>query len=94
MYPDFAGAGIVFTTIGVVTADPASVESVLGTASSPLGESYLAIPACVQFRSSGPRHSDHLLDACLIIPEVVDAGGATAPALSPNSARILSISDN
>src|ERR1700688_3179871 len=26
MYPDVAEAGIVFTTIGVVTADPASVE--------------------------------------------------------------------
>ncbi len=29
MHPDVAGAGIVFTAIGVVTADPASVESVL-----------------------------------------------------------------
>ena len=29
MYPDVADAGIVFTAIGVVTADPASVESVL-----------------------------------------------------------------
>jgi hypothetical protein len=32
MYPDVAGAGIVFTAIGVVTADPASVESVLAWA--------------------------------------------------------------
>jgi MinD-like ATPase involved in chromosome partitioning or flagellar assembly len=29
MYPDVADAGIVFTAIGVVTSDPASVESVL-----------------------------------------------------------------
>lgn len=29
MHPDVAGAGIVFTTVGVVTSDPASVESVL-----------------------------------------------------------------
>lgn len=29
MYPDIADAGIAFTTIGIVTADPASVESVL-----------------------------------------------------------------
>jgi MinD-like ATPase involved in chromosome partitioning or flagellar assembly len=29
MYPDVAEAGIVFTAIGIVTADPASVESVL-----------------------------------------------------------------
>lgn len=33
MYPDVAGAGIVFTAIGVVTSDPASVESVLAWAS-------------------------------------------------------------
>jgi MinD-like ATPase involved in chromosome partitioning or flagellar assembly len=33
MYPDVADAGIVFTAIGVVTADPASVESVLTWAS-------------------------------------------------------------
>ena len=32
MYPDVADAGIGFTTIGVVTADPASVESVLAWA--------------------------------------------------------------
>jgi MinD-like ATPase involved in chromosome partitioning or flagellar assembly len=32
MYPDVAGAGIGFTAIGVVTADPASVESVLAWA--------------------------------------------------------------
>jgi MinD-like ATPase involved in chromosome partitioning or flagellar assembly len=29
MYPDVAGAGIVFTAIGIVTGDPGSVESVL-----------------------------------------------------------------
>lgn len=33
MYPDVNEAGIVFTAIGVVTADPASVESVLAWAS-------------------------------------------------------------
>jgi MinD-like ATPase involved in chromosome partitioning or flagellar assembly len=33
MYPDVADAGIVFTAIGVVTSDPASVESVLAWAS-------------------------------------------------------------
>ena len=32
MYPDVQDAGIVFTAIGVVTADPASVESVLAWA--------------------------------------------------------------
>jgi MinD-like ATPase involved in chromosome partitioning or flagellar assembly len=32
MYPDVLDAGIVFTAIGVVTADPASVESVLAWA--------------------------------------------------------------
>lgn len=32
MYPDVSDAGIGFTTIGVVTADPASVESVLAWA--------------------------------------------------------------
>ena len=32
MYPSVAEAGIVFTTIGVITSDPASVESVLGWA--------------------------------------------------------------
>src|SRR5580704_1532523 len=32
MYPDVADAGIVFTAIGVVTADPASIESVLAWA--------------------------------------------------------------
>lgn len=34
MYPDVAEAGIVFTAIGVVTADPASVESVLAWAAN------------------------------------------------------------
>jgi len=33
MYPDVAEAGIVFTAIGIVTSDPASVESVLTWAS-------------------------------------------------------------
>jgi MinD-like ATPase involved in chromosome partitioning or flagellar assembly len=33
MYPDVAESGIAFTAIGVVTADPASVESVLAWAS-------------------------------------------------------------
>jgi len=32
MYPDVSDAGMGFTTIGVVTADPASVESVLAWA--------------------------------------------------------------
>ena len=32
MYPDVAMAGIAFTAVGVVTTDPASVESVLGWA--------------------------------------------------------------
>ena len=32
MYPDVAEAGIVFTAIGVITSDPASVESVLAWA--------------------------------------------------------------
>jgi MinD-like ATPase involved in chromosome partitioning or flagellar assembly len=34
MYPDVSEAGITFTAIGVVTADPASVESVLAWASN------------------------------------------------------------
>jgi MinD-like ATPase involved in chromosome partitioning or flagellar assembly len=34
MYPDVVEAGIVFTAIGVVTSDPASVESVLAWAAS------------------------------------------------------------
>jgi len=34
MYPDVNAAGVVFTAIGVVTADPASVESVLNWASA------------------------------------------------------------
>src|ERR1700722_3365904 len=32
MYPDVAEAGVVFTAVGVVTSDPASVESVLAWA--------------------------------------------------------------
>ena len=38
MYPDVSEAGIVFTAIGVVTSDPASVESVLAWASDCNGE--------------------------------------------------------
>jgi len=34
MYPDVTEAGVVFTTIGVVTSDPASVESVLDWAAA------------------------------------------------------------
>jgi MinD-like ATPase involved in chromosome partitioning or flagellar assembly len=34
MHPDAAGAGIVFTAIGVVTSDPASVDSVLNWAAA------------------------------------------------------------
>ena len=34
MYPDVAEAGVVFTAIGVVTSDPASVESVLNWAAA------------------------------------------------------------
>lgn len=34
MYPDVAEAGVVFTAIGVVTSDPASVESVLAWAAA------------------------------------------------------------
>ena len=34
MYPDVADAGVVFTAIGVVTSDPASVESVLDWAAA------------------------------------------------------------
>ena len=33
MYPSVAEAGIAFTSVGVITADPASVESVLAWAS-------------------------------------------------------------
>src|SRR5260370_10464529 len=33
MYPEVTGAGIVFTAVGVITADPDSVESVLAWAS-------------------------------------------------------------
>ena len=33
MYPSVAEAGITFTSVGVITADPASVESVLAWAS-------------------------------------------------------------
>jgi hypothetical protein len=44
MYPDVADAGIVFTAIGVVTADPASVERVLAWAAKLQGKvSYLIV---------------------------------------------------
>ena len=44
MYPDVADAGIVFTAIGVVTSDPASVESVLAWAAGLLDRvSYLIV---------------------------------------------------
>jgi hypothetical protein len=34
MYPDVAEAGILFTAVGIVTSDPASVESVLAWAAN------------------------------------------------------------
>lgn len=48
MYADVTQAGIVFTAVGVVTADPASVESVLAWASR-LGSrtSYLIVENCI-----------------------------------------------
>jgi CobQ/CobB/MinD/ParA nucleotide binding domain len=48
MYPDVAEARVVFTTIGVVTADPASIESVLAWAArlqSRVG--YLIVENCL-----------------------------------------------
>ena len=48
MYPDVNEAGIVFTAIGVVTADPASVESVLAWASRlQRRASYLIVENCI-----------------------------------------------
>ena len=44
MYPDVAEAGIVFTAIGVVTADPASVESILAWAARLQSRVY--VPDC------------------------------------------------
>jgi MinD-like ATPase involved in chromosome partitioning or flagellar assembly len=48
MYEDVTEAGIVFTAIGVVTADPASVESVLAWASTlQRRTAYLIVENCV-----------------------------------------------
>jgi MinD-like ATPase involved in chromosome partitioning or flagellar assembly len=48
MYPDVTESGIVFTAIGVVTADPASVESVLAWAAQLQNKvAYLIIENCV-----------------------------------------------
>ncbi len=48
MYPDVAGMGIVFTAIGVITPDPASVESVLTWASRLQNRvRYLIVENCV-----------------------------------------------
>jgi MinD-like ATPase involved in chromosome partitioning or flagellar assembly len=48
MYPDVAEYGIAFTAIGVVTADPASVESVLSWAARLQNRvTYLVVPAFV-----------------------------------------------
>jgi hypothetical protein len=52
MYPDIADAGIAFTTIGVVTSDPASVESVLAWASQLQNRvSYLIVENCITDRT-------------------------------------------
>ena len=48
MYPDVTEVGIVFTTIGVVTADPASVESVLAWAARLQSRvAYLIVENCL-----------------------------------------------
>ncbi len=48
MYPDVAEAGIVFTAIGVITADPASIESVLAWAASLQNRvAYLIVENCL-----------------------------------------------
>ena len=48
MYPDVAEAGMVFTTIGVVTSDPASVESVLAWAARLQSRvAYLIVENCL-----------------------------------------------
>src|ERR1700678_3948561 len=53
MFPDVADAGIVFTAIGVVTADPASVESVLAWAARLQNRvAYLIV------ENSGGEHTD------------------------------------
>ncbi len=55
MYPDIADAGIAFTTIGVVTSDPASVESVLSWAARLQDKvSYLVVKNCIEFEDSTP----------------------------------------
>jgi MinD-like ATPase involved in chromosome partitioning or flagellar assembly len=52
MYRDVADAGISFTTIGVVTSDPASVESVLSWAARlPDKVKYLVVENCITDRS-------------------------------------------
>jgi MinD-like ATPase involved in chromosome partitioning or flagellar assembly len=48
MYTDIADAGIAFTTIGIVTADPASVESVLAWAERLQSRvAYLIVENCI-----------------------------------------------
>jgi MinD-like ATPase involved in chromosome partitioning or flagellar assembly len=52
MYPDIADAGIAFTTIGVVTSDPASVESVLAWAAQLQNRvAYLIVENCITDRT-------------------------------------------
>ena len=52
MYPDIADAGIAFTTIGVVTSDPASVESVLSWAARLQDKvKYLVVENCITDRT-------------------------------------------
>ena len=57
MYPDVAGAGIVFTAIGVVTSDPASVESVLAMG----GAATAAGPVLDRGKQRLPAHQFSLL---------------------------------
>jgi MinD-like ATPase involved in chromosome partitioning or flagellar assembly len=52
MYPDIADAGIAFTAIGVVTSDPASVESVLSWAARLQDKArYLIVENCITDRT-------------------------------------------
>lgn len=52
MYPDVAEAGIVFTAVGIVTSDPASVESVLAWAVRLQNRaSYLIVENCISDRT-------------------------------------------
>jgi hypothetical protein len=52
MYRDVADAGIAFTTIGVVTSDPASVESVLSWAARLQNKvKYLVVENCITDRA-------------------------------------------